>query len=153
MPDAKDLKGSLLLYYGTADNNVHPTTTHQLILALDRYGKSYDVSVGPVEELRERATATIHLLQTSNDGAALDIAFQRRGVTVSRALDGGLEVAAEIDALDGYVIALGHAGVAVRALERRARSLESLFLELTGRGTVDAVPAYEPDRAAAPVPS
>ena len=125
--------------------------------ALTVINHGHVVFSGPVEELRERATATIHLLQTSNDGAALDIAFQRRGVTVSRALDGGLEVAAEIDALDGYVIALGHAGVAVRALERRARSLESLFLELTGRGTVDAVPApaaYEPDRpAAAPVPS
>lgn len=47
MTYAKDLKGRLLLYYGTADNNVHPTNTLQLILALDRYGKSYDVSVGP----------------------------------------------------------------------------------------------------------
>ena len=47
MTYAKNLKGRLLLYYGTADNNVHPTNTHQLIVALDRYGKSYDVSVGP----------------------------------------------------------------------------------------------------------
>jgi dipeptidyl-peptidase 4 len=47
MPYAKNLKGRLLLYYGTADNNVHPTNTHQLILALDSAGKSYDVSVGP----------------------------------------------------------------------------------------------------------
>lgn len=46
MTYAKDLKGRLLLYYGTADNNVHPSNTHQLLAALDRYGKSYDVSVG-----------------------------------------------------------------------------------------------------------
>jgi dipeptidyl-peptidase-4 len=46
MTYARDLKGRLLLYYGTADNNVHPSNSHQLISALDRYGKSYDVSVG-----------------------------------------------------------------------------------------------------------
>jgi ABC-2 type transport system ATP-binding protein len=37
------------------------------------------------------------------------------------------------DALDAYVIALGRAGVAVRALGSRTASLESLFLDLTGR--------------------
>ena len=52
---------------------------------------------------------------------------------VASATDGGLEVSADVEALDAYVIALGCAGVAVRVLERRARSLESLFLELTGR--------------------
>ena len=51
--------------------------------------------------------------------------------------DGGLEVSADTEALDAYVIALGRTGVAVRVLERRARSLESLFLELTGHA--DAV--------------
>ena len=55
------------------------------------------------------------------------------------ATGGGLEVLAEIEALDAYVIALGRAGVAVRVLERRARSLESLFLELTRHdGAADA---------------
>jgi hypothetical protein len=42
-------------------------------------------------------------------------------------------VSADIAALDAYVIALGRAGIAVRVLERRVRSLESLFLELTGQ--------------------
>lgn len=42
-----NLKGKLMLYYGTADNNVHPTNTHQLIAALARAGKSYDLQVGP----------------------------------------------------------------------------------------------------------
>ena len=47
MPYAKDLKGRLLLYYGTADNNVHPSNMMQLIKALQEAGKSFDVQVGP----------------------------------------------------------------------------------------------------------
>lgn len=47
MKYAGNLKGKLLLYYGTADNNVHPTNTHQLIAALGRAGKGYDLQVGP----------------------------------------------------------------------------------------------------------
>jgi dipeptidyl-peptidase-4 len=41
------LKGRLMLYYGTADNNVHPANTMQLIQALQRAGKSFEVQVGP----------------------------------------------------------------------------------------------------------
>jgi len=44
---AADLKGRLMLYYGTADNNVHSTNTMQLIAALQQAGKSFDVQVGP----------------------------------------------------------------------------------------------------------
>jgi dipeptidyl-peptidase-4 len=47
MTYAKDLKGRLMLYYGTADNNVHPSNTMQLIAALQEAGKSFDVQVGP----------------------------------------------------------------------------------------------------------
>jgi len=43
---AAGLKGRLLLYYGTADNNVHPSNTLQLIDVLDGAGKSFDVQVG-----------------------------------------------------------------------------------------------------------
>ncbi len=43
----KQLKGSLMLYYGTADNNVHPSNTLQLIQALESAGKHYDLQVGP----------------------------------------------------------------------------------------------------------
>ncbi|MBN9502717.1 MAG: DPP IV N-terminal domain-containing protein [Armatimonadetes bacterium] len=46
MKYAKDLKGRLLLYFGSADNNVHPANTYQLIRALDRAGKSYEMAVG-----------------------------------------------------------------------------------------------------------
>jgi len=41
------LKGRLLLYYGTADDNVHPSNSMQLIQALQRAGKSFEVQVGP----------------------------------------------------------------------------------------------------------
>ncbi|MBI3401247.1 MAG: DPP IV N-terminal domain-containing protein [Acidobacteria bacterium] len=47
MTYAKNLRGRLLLYYGTADNNVHPSNSLQLIKALQEAGKSFDVQVGP----------------------------------------------------------------------------------------------------------
>jgi dipeptidyl-peptidase-4 len=47
MKYAKNLKGRLMLYYGTADNNVHPSNMMQLIAALQQAGKSFEVQVGP----------------------------------------------------------------------------------------------------------
>ena len=47
MTYAGQLKGRLLLYYGTADNNVHPSNSMQLIKALQDAGKSFEVQVGP----------------------------------------------------------------------------------------------------------
>jgi dipeptidyl-peptidase-4 len=47
MTYAKNLKGRLMLYYGTADNNVHPSNSMQLITALQQAGKSFDLQVGP----------------------------------------------------------------------------------------------------------
>lgn len=44
---AKKLKGRLMIYYGTADNNVHPTNAMQLIKALQTAGKSFEVQIGP----------------------------------------------------------------------------------------------------------
>jgi dipeptidyl-peptidase-4 len=41
------LRGRLMLYYGTADNNVHPSNMMQFIAALQRAGKSFEVQVGP----------------------------------------------------------------------------------------------------------
>ena len=87
---------------------------------------------GTVDELRQLAPAAVHVLRTSDDNAALDLACRQRGERVAVTADCVVGVSADIEALDGYVIALGRAGIAVRALERRARSLESLFLDLTG---------------------
>src|SRR5688572_33072799 len=47
MTYAANLKGRLLIYYGTADNNVHPSNALQLIRALQQAGKSFEVQVGP----------------------------------------------------------------------------------------------------------
>ena len=47
MTYANNLKGRLLIYYGSADNNVHPSNSMQLIKALQEAGKSFDVQVGP----------------------------------------------------------------------------------------------------------
>ncbi len=44
---AKDLKGELMIFYGTNDNNVHPANSLQLIQALQRAGKSFEVQIGP----------------------------------------------------------------------------------------------------------
>jgi dipeptidyl-peptidase-4 len=41
------LKGRLMLYYGTADDNVHPSNTLQLVKALQHAGKSFELQVGP----------------------------------------------------------------------------------------------------------
>jgi dipeptidyl-peptidase-4 len=43
----KNLRGRLLVYYGTADNNVHPNNSMQLIKALQAAGKSFELQVGP----------------------------------------------------------------------------------------------------------
>jgi dipeptidyl-peptidase-4 len=47
MTYAASLRGRLLIYYGTADNNVHPSNALQLIKALQQAGKSFEVQVGP----------------------------------------------------------------------------------------------------------
>jgi len=93
------------------------------------------VFTGAVDELRMRAPAATHALHTSDDAAARSLALQLPHVTVARGTHGGLAVSAHVDDLDAYVIALGRAGIAVRGLERRAQSLESLFLELTADGS------------------
>jgi dipeptidyl-peptidase-4 len=47
MTYADKLQGRLMIFYGTADNNVHPNNSLQLIQALQSAGKSFDVQVGP----------------------------------------------------------------------------------------------------------
>ncbi|HWA82014.1 MAG TPA: DPP IV N-terminal domain-containing protein, partial [Fimbriimonadaceae bacterium] len=47
MDYVKDIKGRLLLYWGTSDNNVHPSNSLQLVQAMAGRGKSFDIMVGP----------------------------------------------------------------------------------------------------------
>ncbi len=44
---AGNLKGALQLYFGTSDDNVHPSNSLQLIRELERLGKDYELRVGP----------------------------------------------------------------------------------------------------------
>jgi dipeptidyl-peptidase 4 len=37
----------LMLFFGTADDNVHPANSLQLIRALQQAGKSFEVQIGP----------------------------------------------------------------------------------------------------------
>lgn len=86
---------------------------------------------GTVADLRKHSPACAHAMRTSDDGVALCVAADHARVTVEPDGRGGLDVSADIESLDAYVLALGQAGVAVRELSRRARTLESLFLDLT----------------------
>ncbi len=100
---------------------------------------------GTVEDLRRQAPAAVHRLRTNDDARALSIATEKRDVQVDVAEDGGgLDVGASAEALDAYVIALGGAGIAIRGLEARDRSLESLFLRLTSDSADRAPPSPSP---------
>jgi ABC-2 type transport system ATP-binding protein len=85
---------------------------------------------GTIGEVRAIAPE-VYLVRTSHDARALLLAASVGGVHAAAGDDGSLLVCADGEALDRYVIALGCGGVAVRHLERRSRSVESLFLELT----------------------
>ena len=37
----------LKIFFGTSDNNVHPANSLQLIQALQKAGKSFEVQIGP----------------------------------------------------------------------------------------------------------
>ena len=47
LPLAPRLTGRLMIFFGTADNNVHPNNSLQLIKALQEARRSFDVQVGP----------------------------------------------------------------------------------------------------------
>jgi ABC-2 type transport system ATP-binding protein len=89
---------------------------------------------GSIADLRSRMPSETCLLRTSDDRVAFDLAAGRAGLRATVAPHGGLDIAADADSLDAYVIALGCNRIAVRSLERRAPSLESLFLRLTRDG-------------------
>ncbi|WP_117880756.1 S9 family peptidase [Aureibaculum luteum] len=47
MTYAPNLKGELMIFFGSSDNNVHPANSLQLIQALQKAGKSFEVQIGP----------------------------------------------------------------------------------------------------------
>jgi ABC-type multidrug transport system ATPase subunit/ABC-type transport system involved in multi-copper enzyme maturation permease subunit len=102
---------------------------------------------GRTEELRKQTPVAVHVLSTSDDGRAAALAATQDGVEVEGRGGRGFDVGADEAALDRYVIALGQAGIAVRALESRARSLEALFLRLTGDTSNREASGAEPGAA------
>jgi dipeptidyl-peptidase-4 len=44
---AKDLRGWLMLYYGTADENTHPLNTLMVVDRLQKAGRTFELQVGP----------------------------------------------------------------------------------------------------------
>ncbi len=96
---------------------------------------------GDMPTLRALAPTASWQLSTSDDVRAAALGRSARDVLVC-ASDGGLLVAADQAALDAYVITLGAAGVAVRALRQSASPLESLLLSLLADGADEnAAPA------------
>ncbi len=93
---------------------------------------------GAGTELRRLSPDNLHVLQSSDDAAALRVASGHPDITIAPSPDSpGFDVSADVAALDAYIVALGASGIAVRSLEHRARSLESLFLRLTAHASGD----------------
>jgi ABC-2 type transport system ATP-binding protein len=89
---------------------------------------------GTAAELRAQAPPSAYGMVTSDDARALQLAAATPGVR-AEPRDGGLEVWAEGESLDHFVLALGRAGIPVRRLELLVSPLESMFFALTGEGT------------------
>ncbi|MBS1882363.1 MAG: ABC transporter ATP-binding protein [Actinobacteria bacterium] len=106
---------------------------------------------GSAAELIAQAPASAYALATSDDERALAIAAEHPGVRAGRSRRGGLALAVEAEALDGFVLALGDARVAVRRLDLLASPLETMFFALTGDGA--ALAELEPERPSEAVPA
>jgi ABC-2 type transport system ATP-binding protein len=87
---------------------------------------------GSAEQMRLEAPPSAHRLRTSDDARTLELAAGQDAVRARRAPGGALIVEGEDAALDGFVLALGRAGVAVRSLELQQPPLEAMFFALTG---------------------
>lgn len=105
-------------------------TVEQVCSTISVIDRGRVIFSGALDQLRGIAPDDAHILRTSDDARALQMAASAGGVRVAPGKDAALLVSADDGALDRYVIALGCGGVAVRHLERRARSLESLLLSL-----------------------
>ena len=72
MTYAKDLKGRLMLYYGTADNNVHPSNTMQLIKALQEAARASSAGRPGSRAQRRQSGSDDGVLHREPDRAAGD---------------------------------------------------------------------------------
>jgi ABC-2 type transport system ATP-binding protein len=104
---------------------------------------------GSMERLRSDSPAPAHRMWTNDDGRAMQVADAVPGVSIVADPEGGLTVAADRDALDAYVVALGRSGVAVRRLELLMTALESMFFALTGVDEEETAAGSETDEIGA----
>ena len=82
---AENLEGELMIYFGTNDNNVHPSNSLQLIQALQKAGKSFEVQVGPDkghtsmnrDRMMEFFITHLVINKESNKGAPINIEVDR----------------------------------------------------------------------------
>jgi ABC-2 type transport system ATP-binding protein len=85
---------------------------------------------GTIADLRRQAPPQAHLLRTSDDAVALELAAGRPGLAVTAA-DRQLALRGTQEAVDAYVAAVVHAGIALRSLTLGEAPLEALFFMLT----------------------
>ena len=104
---------------------------------------------GSMAKLRAEAPSPAHLMWTSDDARAVELAASNPAVDVTAEPGGQLTVIANQETLDAFVISLGRSGVAVRRLEFVMSSLESMFFALTGERPERTIPATVPDEVGA----
>jgi ABC-2 type transport system ATP-binding protein len=87
---------------------------------------------GTADRMLAEAPPSAYRMTTSDDARALALAEGRQGIRAERSSGGsGLALEADDGALDPFVLALGHAGVAIRRLELSMSPLQSMFFALT----------------------
>jgi ABC-2 type transport system ATP-binding protein len=86
---------------------------------------------GTAAELDAQAPVSAFELTTSDDDRAFRLALEHEGLRAQRSPRGGIALTARHGLLDGYVLALGDARIAIRRLELRVSPLESMFFALT----------------------
>jgi ABC-2 type transport system ATP-binding protein len=98
---------------------------------------------GSGARLQAEAPASAYALVTSDDERALQIADAEVGVSAGRLRNGGVAISVEEGCLDGFVLALGRAGVAVRRLDQLVSPLESMFFALTSDAFIGQLEPHE----------
>ena len=75
MQYADKLEGELMIFFGTNDNNVHPANSLQLIQALQKAGKSFEVQIGP--DKGHTAMNTDRMMEFFIEHLVLNKAFEK----------------------------------------------------------------------------
>jgi len=98
---------------------------------------------GTITELRTKAPDPGHLLSTSNDVHAMDIARERHPrLTVAADPDGGLSITGPQDQLSSYVADLVRSNVELLAFTPTETPLEALFFMLTDTHSDSPAPRH-----------